>query len=158
MAKLMICPTCDGKVSENSDVCPHCGENHFYRELTETRFVPCHRCDDGVVYRRVNSLVDHSQGFYAMQEDFSYLHIYNFTLFHKTDNTGCRCVVGISNDAPDRDAMIKAIKENNAELIRDVGGYFDLYYDPQPCPVCDGLGCIATRVVTGKVDIRKPAK
>ena len=46
MSKLLICTTCEGKVSENARCCPHCNEPNFKGKLIKIRQEgKCIHCD-----------------------------------------------------------------------------------------------------------------
>ena len=154
MAQLLICPTCGGKISSNATTCPHCGETEFFRNVTETRFVECEHCNGTGIVFRIAYANDYHSGFFAYEANMSTLGRYkDLTKFYVNDTTGRRCQVGIQDDAPTRDLMIQSIRERN--FLLKTWPDFALYYDPQPCPVCDGMGKLETKVVTRKIDLRK---
>lgn len=156
MAQLLICPTCGGKISSNTTTCPHCGETEFFQNVTETRFVECEHCSGTGIEFRIAYSSDYHSGFYASEANISTLGCRrDLTIFHVNDTTGRRCQVGIQDDAPNRNLMIQSIREHNFLLKPWPNSFFDLYYDPQPCPVCDGMGKLDVKVVTRKIDLRK---
>lgn len=45
MGYLVYCPTCNGKMSNNAECCPHCGETHFYKREHYSKKIQCDTCN-----------------------------------------------------------------------------------------------------------------
>ena len=44
MGYLVYCPTCSGRMSNNAESCPHCGETWFHEKIVERKKIECSAC------------------------------------------------------------------------------------------------------------------
>lgn len=170
MARLVLCPTCGRKISENARSCPHCGETEFFR--TVSRPVPsrevcpscggvgweCSRQLSGGVSREFIPLGKTYWGVTAVVE----------TTDHGRTERRHKATAYFPQtlSAQERAYLERCVSAGRCKFRFYGGGHwgdanpeYTLYYGLSSCPRCGGSGYVTVnRNLNTRVDLRLPAE
>lgn len=157
MSYLVYCPTCDGKMSVNAEVCPHCGETDFFENVQNPYTIKtrCTYCNgEGVVWKHtIHGLPAVTTEFPAKTNDIvRTVHIIN----GRYDNIGIRLKINELSEEM-RKILDRCIKFGDYNCIPMKWWTCDVECDEDICPKCKGEGKIdERRMGVKRIDIRKP--